>query len=350
MGKGRKEVKRELLFLFLFFFFLLFCSFPFAGTPSPSPVNVQRWQYEMRRGRWRVYSRRKKKLLLRLRLNAHSKEFEESWKLSPPLSAWEKRPLINPSIISCVFVCVRRRVCVMTHLAVSPRCFISQRRAPPPPPRLLRKTQTDGTAAPLPLLLPHQDVITGLKAYRPDSNDIEWLDCVFWWISPWVIWRQIVFHFSYCCDFYLFFFFRPRSLKIPPEPRLPTAPPPSTPAPALPSPGRLQFVKAVTLSQRWRNRTKNTIFWLSVKDTNTLRLSYTACAYVPDEPPAVVQRCLTTSFHMGGQWRSERLRFINFHTIGSPIKSNCVSHMMRWQGLRPALGVLRLKMESFALC
>lgn len=173
------------------------------------------------------------------------------------LQKWEKRPVINPSIISCVFVCVWEGECVMTHLAVSPRCFISQR-CTTTTTTTPSTTQTDGTTAPLPLLLPHQDVITGLKAYRADSNDIEWLDCVFWWISPWVIWRQIVFHFSYCCDFYRFF--RPRSLKITPESARLTAPPPSTPAPALPPPGRLPFVKAVILSQRWRNEMKNTFF------------------------------------------------------------------------------------------
>lgn len=61
--------------------------------------------------------------------------------------------------------------------------------------------KSDATEAPLPLVLPHQDVISSLKAYRADSNDIEWLNCVFWWISLWVIWCQIVFHFSYCSDF-----------------------------------------------------------------------------------------------------------------------------------------------------
>lgn len=61
--------------------------------------------------------------------------------------------------------------------------------------------KSDGTEAPLPLVLPHQDVISSLKAYRADSNDIEWLNCVFWWISLWVIWCQIVFQFSYCSDF-----------------------------------------------------------------------------------------------------------------------------------------------------
>lgn len=33
--------------------------------------------------------------------------------------------------------------------------------------------KSDRTQAPLPLVLPHQDVISSLKAYRADSNDIE---------------------------------------------------------------------------------------------------------------------------------------------------------------------------------
>lgn len=33
--------------------------------------------------------------------------------------------------------------------------------------------KSDGAEAPLPLVLPHQDVISSLKAYRADSNDIE---------------------------------------------------------------------------------------------------------------------------------------------------------------------------------
>lgn len=61
--------------------------------------------------------------------------------------------------------------------------------------------ETDETGTRLPLVLPHQDVISSLKAYQAHSNDIEWLNCVFWWISLWVIWCQIVFQFSYCPDF-----------------------------------------------------------------------------------------------------------------------------------------------------
>lgn len=70
-----------------------------------------------------------------------------------------------------------------------------------PPPLTASTIKSDGTEAPLPLVLPHQDAISSLKAYRADSNDIEWLNCVFWWISLWVIWCQIVFQFSYCSDF-----------------------------------------------------------------------------------------------------------------------------------------------------
>lgn len=81
----------------------------------------------------------------------------------------------------------------------------------------------DDTEAALPLALPHQDVISRLKAYQANSNDAEWLNCVFWWISLWVIWHQIVFHFSYCADF--------RACKQPRCPSLPIrnlalAPPP----------------------------------------------------------------------------------------------------------------------------
>lgn len=61
--------------------------------------------------------------------------------------------------------------------------------------------EMDDTEAALPLALPHRDVISRLKAYQANSNDAEWLNCVFWWISLWVIWHQIVFHFSYCADF-----------------------------------------------------------------------------------------------------------------------------------------------------
>lgn len=61
--------------------------------------------------------------------------------------------------------------------------------------------KSDEPKTSLPLVLPHQDVISSFKAYRADSNDTEWLNCVFWWISLWVIWCQIVFQFSYCSDF-----------------------------------------------------------------------------------------------------------------------------------------------------
>lgn len=61
--------------------------------------------------------------------------------------------------------------------------------------------QTDEPETLLPLVLPHQDVISSLKAYQAGSNDTEWLNCVFWWISLWVIWCHIVFHSSYCSAF-----------------------------------------------------------------------------------------------------------------------------------------------------
>lgn len=71
-----------------------------------------------------------------------------------------------------------------------------------PPPSVTASTiKSDETEASLPLVLPHQDVISSLTAYQADSNDTEWLNCVFWWISLWVIWCQIVFQFSYCSDF-----------------------------------------------------------------------------------------------------------------------------------------------------
>lgn len=197
------------------------------------------------------------KNLLRLHLNAFSKELKNhgNFLLFRPLAKVRETAVDKP-VHHFVCVCVWEGECVMTHLAVSPQRFISQCPLLPPD-----NTNRRDRAAPLPLLLPHQDVITGLKAYRPDSNDIEWLDCVFWWISPWVIWRQIVFHFSYCCDFYLFF--SSSESENTSRTRPPKAPPPSSPVPALPPPGRLPFVKAVILSQRWWNAMKNTIFWLS---------------------------------------------------------------------------------------
>lgn len=157
----------------------------------------------------------------------------------------------------------------------------------------------------LPLLLPHQDVISGLKAYRPDSNDIEWLDCVFWWISLWVIWRQIVFHFSYCCDFYRFF--RLPSLKITPanspSPFHACARPPLNWPTAIRQ-SRHSFPKV----EKWDEKHN---CWLSVKYTNTLWLSYMLCVSVPHKPPAVVQRFSNREApHKAGQQWAVKIHYI----------------------------------------